>query len=69
RLQYVANHLYPIHPQNRAHYDQTTLWKCIDEITVHLENLMALRDEAGHASAFRNLTDDGIRTLHGDPTR
>ncbi|GAB2273662.1 hypothetical protein Dimus_008444, partial [Dionaea muscipula] len=68
RLQYVANSLYPIHPQNRPHYDQETLWQCIDEVTVHLEDLMAPRDEAERASASRGPSDVGVRTWRGDPT-
>ncbi|GAB2277646.1 hypothetical protein Dimus_039238 [Dionaea muscipula] len=69
RLQYVANRLYPVHPQNRSHYDEATWWQCINEVTVHLEDLMAPRDEAGRASTSRDPSDVGVRTWRGDPTR
>ncbi|GAB2288252.1 hypothetical protein Dimus_022592, partial [Dionaea muscipula] len=69
RLQYMANRLYPVHPQYRPNYDQATLWLCIDEVTVYLQDLMAPRDEAGRASISRVPSDVGIRTWRGDPTR
>ncbi|GAB2280911.1 hypothetical protein Dimus_015528, partial [Dionaea muscipula] len=69
RLQYVANRLYPVHPQNQPHYDEATWWQCIDEVIVHLQDLMAPCDEAGRATTSRHPTDVGVRTWRGDPTR
>ncbi|GAB2296202.1 hypothetical protein Dimus_030330 [Dionaea muscipula] len=69
RLQYVANRLYLVHPQNRPYYDEATWWQCIDEVTAHLQDLMAPCDEAGRATTSRDPTDAGIRTWRGDPTR